>query len=225
MPPSVPPRGATTTHRQTRSRNQTRFLVRIVTALRVNRPMILTASPAVGASEHLQRNASRRTAPRFPYALVGETHQGTVNGQGLPGCRNEILRHLARLPPREAPQGRPRVVPLRERLEPGRPYPGTTKPWPKNRRIESADGEARLPGHARLRPVRDRSWPLRAALPAGVARRTAPPSAMNFPRSRRRAAPPRSADLSVGPRYAASRRLSDFDGSWPPSTREGVIAI
>ena len=86
MPPSVPPRDGTAPHRQTRSRNQTRFLVRIVTALRVNRPMILTARSAVLVSEHLRCDASGGTAPGCPGPLVSWSLQGSPTVKWLTGC-------------------------------------------------------------------------------------------------------------------------------------------
>jgi hypothetical protein len=86
MPPSVPPRDGTATHRQTRSGNQTRFVVRVVTALRVNRPMILTARPVVVVSKHLQCDASDGTARGCPGPLVSSSLQGSPTVTWLTGC-------------------------------------------------------------------------------------------------------------------------------------------
>jgi hypothetical protein len=59
--------------------------------------------------------------PRCPRLLVSDLHQGAINGQGLPGCRNEILRHLYKVQPVRRRQAR-RSIGSRSRS--WRPPPG-----------------------------------------------------------------------------------------------------
>ena len=83
MPPSVSPRGGTATPRQTESRNQTRFLVRAFTALRVNPPDSFDGDR--------QQALTLRCVGKHPAALP---HGFPVGALSFMGAREALRRAL-----------------------------------------------------------------------------------------------------------------------------------
>jgi hypothetical protein len=57
------------------------------------------------ARAYVAMRSSTVAGPRCPCPFVSDPHQGTMNGQGLPGCRNEILRYLPKFQPVRHRQG------------------------------------------------------------------------------------------------------------------------